>query len=81
MPSVVQLDAVVRAPFAQRLLGHFLCEAFGYTYFADGDVLCAKITPCFENGTISSFRGHRSFIAVEPGIHLDPASLFQRKMD
>ncbi len=22
----------------------------GYTYFADGDVLVAKITPCFENG-------------------------------
>ncbi len=21
-----------------------------YTYFADGDVLLAKITPCFENG-------------------------------
>ncbi|MEO5830132.1 MAG: restriction endonuclease subunit S [Rhodanobacter sp.] len=24
----------------------------GYTYFADGDVLCAKITPCFENGKL-----------------------------
>ena len=23
-----------------------------YTYFADGDVLCAKITPCFENGKL-----------------------------
>lgn len=22
----------------------------GYTYFADGDVVLAKITPCFENG-------------------------------
>src|SRR5262249_2107908 len=22
----------------------------GYTYFADGDVVVAKITPCFENG-------------------------------
>jgi len=22
----------------------------GYTYFADGDVIVAKITPCFENG-------------------------------
>jgi type I restriction enzyme M protein len=22
----------------------------GYTYFADGDVLLAKVTPCFENG-------------------------------
>ena len=24
-----------------------------YTYFADGDVLLAKITPCFENGKLS----------------------------
>ena len=24
----------------------------GYTYFADGDVLLAKITPCFENGKL-----------------------------
>ena len=23
-----------------------------YTYFADGDVLLAKITPCFENGKL-----------------------------
>ncbi|WP_159152685.1 restriction endonuclease subunit S [Acinetobacter johnsonii] len=25
----------------------------GYTYFADGDVVVAKITPCFENGKAS----------------------------
>ena len=25
----------------------------GYTYFADGDVIVAKITPCFENGKAS----------------------------
>lgn len=25
-------------------------EAKGYTYFEDGDILIAKITPCFENG-------------------------------
>lgn len=29
----------------------------GYTYFADGDVLCAKITPCFENGKLGVARG------------------------
>lgn len=28
----------------------------GYTSFADGDVLLAKITPCFENGKISQIR-------------------------
>ena len=26
--------------------------ASGYTYFAEGDVLLAKITPCFENGKL-----------------------------
>ncbi len=25
----------------------------GYTYFRDGDVIVAKITPCFENGKIA----------------------------
>ena len=31
----------------------FLSEVVGsYTYFADGDVLLAKITPCFENGKL-----------------------------
>jgi len=30
-----------------------LSEVAGsYTYFADGDVLLAKITPCFENGKL-----------------------------
>ena len=28
-----------------------------YTYFADGDVLLAKITPCFENGKLGVARG------------------------
>jgi len=29
----------------------------GYTHFADGDVGLAKITPCFENGKSTVFRG------------------------
>lgn len=29
----------------------------GYTYFRDGDVLVAKITPCFENGKGAVVRG------------------------
>lgn len=29
----------------------------GYTHFADGDVLLAKITPCFENGKAGIARG------------------------
>lgn len=28
-----------------------------YTYFADGDVLMAKITPCFENGKVGIIGG------------------------
>ena len=28
----------------------------GYTYFQDGDVLVAKITPCFENGKIGQIQ-------------------------
>lgn len=28
-----------------------------YTYFSDGDVLLAKITPCFENGKVGIARG------------------------
>ena len=24
-----------------------------YTYFADGDIIMAKVTPCFENGNIA----------------------------
>ena len=31
--------------------------ASSYTYFADGDVLLAKITPCFENGKLGIARG------------------------
>lgn len=29
----------------------------GYSYFADGDVAFAKVTPCFENGKGALFRG------------------------
>jgi type I restriction enzyme S subunit len=33
-----------------------------YTYFADNDVLLAKITPCFENGKIGIARGLKNGI-------------------
>ncbi len=48
----------------------------GYTIFANGDVLLAKITPCFENGKISQVRvgtsvgfGSTEFHVIRP--HLD----------
>ena len=34
----------------------------GYTHFADGDVLLAKITPCFENGKAAIAKGLRNGI-------------------
>ena len=39
--------------FLTPRLSKSLVEVSGsYTYFADGDVLLAKITPCFENGKL-----------------------------
>ncbi|MBN2702214.1 MAG: restriction endonuclease subunit S [Methylothermaceae bacterium] len=35
----------------------------GYTYFADGDVVVAKITPCFENGKGAFAQGLKNGIA------------------
>ena len=35
----------------------------GYTYFADNDVVVAKITPCFENGKGSIARGLKNGMA------------------
>jgi len=34
----------------------------GYTYFRDGDVLFAKITPCMENGKVAVTKGLKSGI-------------------
>ena len=46
-----------------------------YTYFGDGDVLLAKITPCFENGKLGVARelkngigfGSSEFFVIRPG--------------
>ena len=35
----------------------------GYTFFAEGDVIIAKITPCFENGKGALARGLRNGVA------------------
>jgi type I restriction enzyme, S subunit len=40
-------------PRSERELGQV---ENSYTYFADGDVLLAKITPCFENGKLGIAR-------------------------
>jgi type I restriction enzyme, S subunit len=53
-----------------------LSEVAGsYTYFAEGDVLLAKITPCFENGKLGVARGlingvgfgSSEFTVIRPG--------------
>jgi len=52
--------------------------AGSYTYFADGDVLLAKITPCFENGKLGIARelkngvgfGSSEFIVLRHGAEL-----------
>ena len=56
----------------------------GYTYFADGDLCIAKITPCFENGKGALAAGLTSGVGfgttelhvVRPGPNIDPRFLF-----
>ena len=56
----------------------------GYTYFADGDVLCGKITPCFENGKLGIARnlkngvgfGSSEFVVMRPKPALLPEFLY-----
>ena len=55
-----------------------------YAYFADGDVLLAKITPCFENGKLGIARGltngvgfgSSEFVVFRPDDSLDTEYLF-----
>lgn len=62
-----------------------LSEVYGgYTYFAEDDVLLAKITPCFENGKLSVARGLKNgvgfgsseFMVLRCDTKLDPDYLF-----
>ncbi|WP_434729883.1 restriction endonuclease subunit S [Rhizobium binae] len=56
----------------------------GYTYFERGDVLIAKITPCFENGKAASTAtiqnklgfGSTEFHVLRPSHDLDPKYAF-----
>ena len=56
----------------------------GYTYFRDGDVVVAKITPCFENGKGALAVGLTGGVAfgttelhvLRPGPEIDPKFLF-----
>lgn len=68
-------------PKAERKLGQV---AGSYTYFADGDVLLAKITPCFENGKLGIASGltngigfgSSEYIVFRPGDELSGEYLY-----
>lgn len=55
-----------------------------YTYFSDGDVLLAKITPCFENGKMAIASGLKNgcgfgsseYVVLRPSTYLDKNFLF-----
>ena len=58
----------ISATIAQRLTRPFVEVRKGYTPFAEGDVLFAKITPCMENGKVAIARdlaGGRGFGSTE----------------
>ena len=68
--SFVPMAAVdeITATIAQRLRRPFGEVRRGYTPFAEGDVLFAKITPCMENGKVAIARdlaGGRGFGSTE----------------
>ena len=56
-----------------------------YTYFRNGDVLVAKVTPCFENGKAGIARnllngigfGSSEYYVLRPSAHLLPELLYQ----
>jgi type I restriction enzyme S subunit len=51
-------DMGIDEKFVRATQAKSLSEVQGsYTYFADGDVLLAKITPCFENGKLGIANG------------------------
>ena len=58
--------------------------AASYTYFSDGDVLLAKITPCFENGKLGIARdlvngvgfGSSEYIVLRPRYDIDTNWLY-----
>ena len=51
-------DLGINEKFVQASQTKPLSAAVGsYTYFADGDVLLVKITPCFENGKLGIAEG------------------------
>lgn len=78
-------DLGIGVKFLQPLRTRCLGEVSGsYTYFADGDILLAKITPCFENGKLGIARGlvngigfgSSEYIVLRPTSKLDAEFLY-----
>ena len=63
MPSVSEdgrIDTTIGRPYSE------VCK--GFTYFAENDVLFAKITPCMENGK----GGREQVLDLQRFMYLDP---------
>jgi len=77
LPIDVKYLAAIQAKPLKKLYS-------GYTYFADNDVLLAKITPCFQNGKLSIAKdltngigfGSSEFIVFRPCEELDNEFLY-----
>ena len=78
-------DLGIGVKYLQPVRSRRLGEVSGsYTYFADGDVLLAKITPCFENGKLGVARGltngvgfgSSEYIVFRPSPTLDAEFLY-----
>jgi type I restriction enzyme S subunit len=75
------IDQKFFGPSAERQLSQV---AGSYTYFADGDVLLAKITPCFENGKLGIAKnltngigfGSSEYFVFRPGGELSNEYLY-----
>jgi type I restriction enzyme, S subunit len=87
--SLVSFAPMENLGIDQKFLNATLVKPFSsvvgsYTYFADGDVLLAKITPCFENGKLGIASGLKNgigfgsseFIVFRPCANLDKEYLY-----
>lgn len=62
--SFVPMEAVIEGGGLTLDRTTTIAEAqAGYTYFRDGDIVVAKITPCFENGKLALAQGLTNGIA------------------
>ena len=83
--SFVSMDAVGEYGGMRLDENRELADVYeGYTYFADGDLCIAKITPCFENGKGALAEGLTNGVGfgttelhvVRPGPSIDCRFLF-----